>query len=61
MFLGDGMREMDDESLADPTSTCIVLLAFVVFGSLLFELLRLFPVAWDFVRKFVAQIIAIFK
>ncbi|KAF7514154.1 hypothetical protein GJ744_004479 [Endocarpon pusillum] len=39
----------------------IVLLAFVVCGSLAFELLRLFPVAWEFVAGFVARVAAVFK
>jgi NTP pyrophosphatase (non-canonical NTP hydrolase) len=39
----------------------VVLLAFVVCGSLAFELLRLFPVAWDFVATFLRQVGAVFK
>jgi hypothetical protein len=38
-----------------------VVLAFVVCGSLIFELLRLFPVAWDVVAGFVRQVVAVFK
>lgn len=39
----------------------VVVLAFVVFGSLAFELLRLFPVAWEFVAGFVRQVLGVFK
>jgi Ribosome associated membrane protein RAMP4 len=39
----------------------IVVLAFVVCGSLIFELLRLFPVAWEFAAAFVGRVGAVFR
>lgn len=50
------------EKVKPPISTTwIVLLGFVLCGSLVFELLRVFPLAWDFVTSFPRQVLAAFK
>ncbi len=52
-------KKANHSPLLGPQST--VLLAFVVCGSLAFELLRLFPVAWEAVAGFANRLAALLK